>query len=257
MSETQPFGRRSTVGAFTAKAPVVAPCANCGAALQGRFCHACGQSAEIANDFKGLARDLIGRVVSFDYSVIRGVWRLIVQPGQLASDWFTGKRVGVITPWQTALLALSLFYLVPLISDYLVSRSFSVDQGGEDTLYRYWGVGFLATVIPVHFAALSLVVGRRPDATPYRQLVVTLYQLGGLLLTLLPAGIVLRYSLSPLAILLPPVAMVWHVGLMLRGAYGLSPFGAAWRAIIVMLIDGFGFTVVGGLTMSLFMGAAG
>lgn len=200
------------------------------------------------------------RVTSFDRVVLGGLLRLIVQPGRLAADWLNGKRVSTITPWQAALLGLSLFCLIPIAGGYLNGPPPppSPDAGAnEDQLFRYWGMGFLTTVIPIHYLALSLVTAGRSDSSRYRHLTVTLYQLGGVLLILVPTLIAVQLDPTSAAFYIPVLGAPLHIGMMLRGAYGLSWFGAIWRTALILLIDITGFAIFGSLTMAIFMGMAG
>ena len=57
-------------------------CLNCGAALQGAFCAACGQDAAVSRlDSRALARDAIEDVLNFDTRLLRTMRALTVAPG--------------------------------------------------------------------------------------------------------------------------------------------------------------------------------
>ena len=75
--------------------PIGSPCANCGTALVGPWCHACGQKGEefhrsiwrlVAEAFEGLT--------NFDSRFWNTLPRLIVRPGKLTREYLDGRRAG-------------------------------------------------------------------------------------------------------------------------------------------------------------------
>jgi hypothetical protein len=87
--------------------PVGTPCPNCATALQGAWCHACGQKAEkydrsiwhlIAEAFEGLTH--------LDGRVWQTLPRLILKPGQLTRDYLDGHRAVQIPPFRMFLVVL-------------------------------------------------------------------------------------------------------------------------------------------------------
>ncbi len=89
--------------------PIGKPCANCGAILQGPFCHACGQNSDdhkrsilhlVVEAFEGLFH--------FDGRLWRTIPALFFRPGLLARDYVEGRTARHVPPFRTFLVALLL-----------------------------------------------------------------------------------------------------------------------------------------------------
>jgi ribosomal protein L32 len=93
--------------------PAVAECENCGTALQGRFCHACGQEAEPpASTARGVLRSLAAELTNVDSRALRSVVRVLVRPGELTAEYLAGRRVRYTQPLQLYLGAATAFFFV-------------------------------------------------------------------------------------------------------------------------------------------------
>jgi len=79
-------------------------CRNCGAALQGRFCHACGQGSHIHRSLLHLGEELLHGLFHFDAKGWRTLPLLIARPGLLTRRYIEGQRMRYVSP-----LALFLF----------------------------------------------------------------------------------------------------------------------------------------------------
>ena len=97
--------------------PLGAPCPNCGTALQGPWCHACGQKGEeyhrsivhlMAEAFEGLTH--------FDGRFWQTVPRLVFKPGQLTRDYLDGQRASQIPPFRLFLVVLLLVFFAGGVS---------------------------------------------------------------------------------------------------------------------------------------------
>ncbi|MFN9034113.1 MAG: DUF3667 domain-containing protein, partial [Alphaproteobacteria bacterium] len=67
-------------------------CANCGAILQGRFCHACGQSADLRKrSILHLAWEAGESLFHLDGRLARTLPLLFFRPGKLARDLIEGR----------------------------------------------------------------------------------------------------------------------------------------------------------------------
>lgn len=85
-------------------------CASCGAALAGRFCHACGQ--ERAAGGAGYLRRAVADALSIDGKTLRSVRDLLLRPGFLTLEFMAGRTLRYTQPAQLYLLAAALFFLV-------------------------------------------------------------------------------------------------------------------------------------------------
>ena len=88
-------------------------CANCGAALVGRYCHACGQRAEPEKlTLRTFLTAAAADVFSTDSRLYKSFRSLLFRPGILTREFVAGHRVQYTRPLQLYLLAAGLFFLV-------------------------------------------------------------------------------------------------------------------------------------------------
>ncbi|WP_265587078.1 DUF3667 domain-containing protein [Sphingomicrobium arenosum] len=92
-------------------------CLNCGCALEGEYCHCCGQKAEVHFTIGGLVHDVVHGVLHLDGKFWRTLPMLVWQPGRLTRDYVEGKRARYISP-----IAFYLFTVV-LMFAFVVSAS--------------------------------------------------------------------------------------------------------------------------------------
>lgn len=85
-----------------APAPDAAPaaaCLNCGAALVGEFCHACGQSAAVARlDLRQLRDDFVRHSLSLDRGLLLTARELTTDPGGMLRRYLAGQRRRYASP---------------------------------------------------------------------------------------------------------------------------------------------------------------
>lgn len=98
-----------------------ANCRNCGAALHGPHCHACGQPV------KGLMRplgsvfgDLLDSVFDLDLRVLRTLGPLLTRPGFLSMEYFAGRQVRYVTPFR-------LFFFFAVLAFFVARLTLQVD----------------------------------------------------------------------------------------------------------------------------------
>ena len=87
-------------------------CLNCGAALTGAFCAACGQAAHIHRSFVSLGHDILHGVFHFDTKLWRTLPELVLRPGRLTRRYIDGERAKFISPMALYLLSVFLMYAV-------------------------------------------------------------------------------------------------------------------------------------------------
>ncbi|WP_165188172.1 DUF3667 domain-containing protein [Caulobacter soli] len=86
------------------------PCANCGATLEGPYCHACGQNADTHHRSIGhLIWEAIEGMFHLDGRLALTLPALFLKPGGLAKDYMEGRIVRHVPPFRTFLVALLLF----------------------------------------------------------------------------------------------------------------------------------------------------
>lgn len=86
------------------------PCANCGAPLEGPYCHACGQNSDTHHRSIGhLIIEAIEGMFHLDGRLARTLPLLFFKPGVLAKDLMEGRIARHAPPFRTFLVALLLF----------------------------------------------------------------------------------------------------------------------------------------------------
>lgn len=79
-------------------------CLNCGSALSGPYCAACGQAVHVHRSITGLWHDIAHGVFHFEGKVWRTLPMLVWRPGDLTRRYIHGERARFVSP-----LALFLF----------------------------------------------------------------------------------------------------------------------------------------------------
>ncbi|WP_240047523.1 DUF3667 domain-containing protein [Sphingomonas panacisoli] len=81
-------------------------CLNCGTALIGEFCHACGQNGHVHKTLMSIGHDLLHGVFHFEGKVWRTLPMLVTHPGSLTRRYIDGERARFVSP-----LAMFLFFV--------------------------------------------------------------------------------------------------------------------------------------------------
>lgn len=106
-------------------------CANCGAMLQGEYCHVCGQRGkEPRRVVIGLVQDVIVETLSVDSKLARTIWTLFRAPGRLAKAYISGQRVRYSPPFRLYLFTSVLFFAAAF---WMLTAQFGLDAPPEDT----------------------------------------------------------------------------------------------------------------------------
>lgn len=92
-----------------------AACLNCGTALVGSHCHACGQPAHVHRTIAAFFHDLAHGVFHFEGKIWRTLPMLAFHPGQLTRDYIDGKRASYVSP--IALFLFCVFLLFAVVKD--------------------------------------------------------------------------------------------------------------------------------------------
>lgn len=100
--------------------PLRAPCANCGEPLQGRFCHACGQSRDgMIRRFSNVLSDFLNTVFALDSRLVRSLVPLYFRPGFLTAEYVAGRRIRYVGPVQLfVFLCITAFFALQVSSDW-------------------------------------------------------------------------------------------------------------------------------------------
>ncbi|HEX5726558.1 MAG TPA: DUF3667 domain-containing protein [Longimicrobiaceae bacterium] len=128
-----------------------AACLNCGAALAGAYCGACGQSARTERlRFPQMLRDLTHGVLSADSKILRTFGALARRPGPFIREYLLGRRVEYAGPFG--------YYL--LVMAFNVALSALLAEAGavpaEPDPDSFWEENFVALQLGLAFAVVML-----------------------------------------------------------------------------------------------------
>ena len=90
-------------------------CLNCGAELNGMFCHKCGQQATSKTPtVGGFILEYLNNAFIWDPQFFRTIWTLVSRPGRLTNEYLSGKFVSQEHP-----LKLNMFLLFVFVTLFL------------------------------------------------------------------------------------------------------------------------------------------
>lgn len=87
-------------------------CLNCGTALIGTHCHACGQAAHVHRSLGAFFHDLLHGVFHFEGRIWRTLPLLAWRPGRLTRAYIDGRRASHISPVALFLFCVFLMFAV-------------------------------------------------------------------------------------------------------------------------------------------------
>lgn len=112
------------------EAHTVETCANCGAALSGDFCAACGQSREdIKRPALSLVTDTLDGLFAWDGRMLTTLRHLYTQPGKVAREYADGRRQRFTPPIRLYLIVSLVFFAAMTVSGV---RIIAVDTSMTD-----------------------------------------------------------------------------------------------------------------------------
>lgn len=89
-------------------------CLNCGAALVGDFCHACGQRAHVHKTLRAFFHDFLHGLLNFEGKIWRTLPLLAWKPGALTRRYIDGQRARFVSP--VALFLFCVFLMFATVS---------------------------------------------------------------------------------------------------------------------------------------------
>lgn len=87
-------------------------CLNCGTALAGPYCHACGQAGHIHRSLAAIWHDLAHGVLHFEGKIWRTLPMLAFRPGELTRRYVHGERARFVSPLALFLFSVFLMFAV-------------------------------------------------------------------------------------------------------------------------------------------------
>jgi hypothetical protein len=118
MSDTEPAGQREM-------------CRNCGRALEGVYCHNCGEPRPDPHElsWKHFVRHGAHELTHLDSKIFRTVWLLVRRPGFLTAEYWAGRRTAYIRPLRLYILFAAIHLVAGSASFYRLDL---FRQGGDD-----------------------------------------------------------------------------------------------------------------------------
>ena len=87
-------------------------CLNCGAALNGPYCHLCGQKGHVHRTLHAFWHDLLHSVLHFEGKIWRTLPLLAWRPGELTRRYIDGERARFVSPLALFLFSVFLMFAV-------------------------------------------------------------------------------------------------------------------------------------------------
>ncbi len=105
-------------------------CENCGAVLQGPFCHQCGQPEKTPiRNLLSLSNDAFDYLFDVDARVWRTLVSLFFRPGRLTELYLRGKRMSFVRPLRIYLVMSALLFVV--VTSMSELGGIKVGDGGD------------------------------------------------------------------------------------------------------------------------------
>jgi hypothetical protein len=101
-------------------------CGNCGTQLLGETCYQCGQPTKgLVRQFSSIMGDFLDTVLNIDTRVFRTLGPLIVKPGFLTQEYFSGRRIRYVSPVR-------LFFFLAVLTFLLAQFSLPETMGSNE-----------------------------------------------------------------------------------------------------------------------------
>ncbi|QCI94122.1 DUF3667 domain-containing protein [Novosphingobium sp. EMRT-2] len=243
-------------------------CLNCGTTLIGSHCHACGQAAHVHRTLGAFFHDLLHGVFHFEGRIWRTLPMLAWRPGDLTRRYVAGERARFVSPLALFLFAVFLMFAVMKQTAGDVTPQTKIEADGKAQIvgdneinavssdipaidhvlqkfkanpglalykvqtyaYKY---SWLLIPISVPFVWLLFPFSRRFHLYDHTVFVTYSISFMTMLATVLMlASLAHLPGIAIVAALAPPL----HLYRQVRGAYGVSRFGALWRTLALGIV---------------------
>ncbi|MET0308667.1 MAG: DUF3667 domain-containing protein [Sphingomonas sp.] len=87
-------------------------CLNCGTALVGSHCHACGQSGHVHRSLGAIGHEILHGVAHFEGKLWRTLPLLVWRPGDLTRRYIAGERARFVSPMALFLFSIFTMFAV-------------------------------------------------------------------------------------------------------------------------------------------------
>jgi hypothetical protein len=189
-------------------------CANCGTALAGQWCHACGQrAADHHRSLRHLAFELVESLTHADGRLWHTLRLLVLRPARLTRDYLIGRRASEIPPLRLFFVTLLLVFAsgslfgglhmdlhsttpgdlaaatkaigkvsidgMPGLSAWLRTHLIRAVADPEAVLHNMseWGERFAVLLLPLSACGLWMLFVFRRDVKLYDHMIFTMHSL--------------------------------------------------------------------------------
>ncbi|NJC35164.1 hypothetical protein GGR88_002678 [Sphingomonas jejuensis] len=109
-----------------------ADCLNCGTALQGDYCHSCGQHAHLHRSVGAIWHDIAHGVLHFEGKTFRTLPLLAWRPGELTRRYIDGERARFVSPMALFLFGIfTMFAVIQALGGSLHTPTLSAEAQAE------------------------------------------------------------------------------------------------------------------------------
>lgn len=123
-------------------------CLNCGHTFKGQFCPCCGQTAKTKRlQFVELFKNFVAPFVGGDSKVVNTCRDLFIRPGQMVSNYLTGKRIRYYNPLQMFVYVITAYAIISYVlgvSTSIFDDLADLDLNLEEEVTEYASLGYLA-----------------------------------------------------------------------------------------------------------------
>ncbi|WP_371432234.1 DUF3667 domain-containing protein [Novosphingobium sp.] len=243
-------------------------CLNCGTTLVGSHCHACGQAAHVHRTLGAFFHDLLHGVFHFEGRIWRTLPMLAWRPGDLTRRYVAGERARFVSPLALFLFAVFLMFAVMKQTAGEITPQTKIDADGKAQVVGNGEINAVSSDVPVIDHALQKFKANPglalykvqtyaykyswlliPISVPfvwllfpfsrrfhlYDHTVFVTYSISFMTIlatVLMLASLAHLPGLAIVALLVPPL----HLYRQVRGAYGVSRFGALWRTLALGIV---------------------
>lgn len=108
-------------------------CLNCGAIVQGKYCHNCGQENVVPHEtFWYMVKHFLYDITHFDSKFFDSLRFLLFRPGFLPLEYNKGRRAAYLNPIKMYVFTSAIFFLI-FFGFFVKKDSLKLDLGNEIT----------------------------------------------------------------------------------------------------------------------------
>ena len=146
-------------------------CRNCGAAVSGAYCAACGQPVRIHRSLISLGHDILHGVFHFEGKIWRTIPELFFHPGRLTRRYIDGERAKFVSPMALFLFTVFLMFAVFSFTGGALLSGEDVNIGeGADGVVSNWKAGNASAIEATEMRMEQLRKERdEPGITPEKR----------------------------------------------------------------------------------------